>query len=176
VRPNPCSRHLYRSIRTSQRAILKRYPPRPKPLGLKRPALNDSARTTNYRITRGEWDHHPRARQKYITLSSASFNFQRRITCIESQQCSQWSLGGIMATFKCDVCQQESRFLSLQNSMRSAGVCRSTIYYWMERRWIHWRELPSGRRMICYNSLSRSARSETRSLPPPFGAGFVKPT
>jgi len=60
-----------------------------------------------------------------------------------------------MATFTCDVCQREARFLSLQNSMRSAGVCRSTIYYWMERGWIHWRELPSGRRLICHNSLSR---------------------
>jgi predicted DNA-binding transcriptional regulator AlpA len=79
-----------------------------------------------------------------------------------------------MATFTCDVCQRETRFLSLQNSMKSAGVCRSTMYYWMERGWIHWRELPSGRRMICYNSLSRPAVSETRSRSPLSGVGFAK--
>ena len=60
-----------------------------------------------------------------------------------------------MATFTCAVCLKESTFLSLQHSMRVAGVCRSTIYYWMEKGWIHWRELPSGRRLICGNSLSR---------------------
>jgi len=65
-----------------------------------------------------------------------------------------------VATFTCDVCHKEVHFLSLQNSMRSAGVCRSTIYYWMDRRWIHWRELPSGRRVICLNSLSRPAGIE----------------
>ena len=81
-----------------------------------------------------------------------------------------------MATFICDVCQREMRFLSLQNSMRSAGVCRSTIYYWMDREWIHWRVLPSGRRMICYNSLSRPVEvTVAHALPPLFSAGFAKP-
>ncbi len=36
------------------------------------------------------------------------------------------------------------------------GVSRSTIYYWMDRGWIHWRLLPSGRRVICMSSLSSS--------------------
>jgi predicted DNA-binding transcriptional regulator AlpA len=80
-----------------------------------------------------------------------------------------------MATFTCDVCQREARFLSLQNSMRSLGVCRSTIYYWMERGWIHWRTLPSGRRLICLNSLSRSAGDENKVFQPPSGASFAEP-
>jgi predicted DNA-binding transcriptional regulator AlpA len=63
-----------------------------------------------------------------------------------------------MAMFMCDHCMQETRFLSLQNARSTAGVCRSTIYYWMERGWIHWRELPSGRRLICLNSLSRTGK------------------
>jgi predicted DNA-binding transcriptional regulator AlpA len=79
-----------------------------------------------------------------------------------------------MATFKCDVCQMEVRFLSLQNSMHAAGVCRSTIYYWMERGWIHWRELPSGRRMICHNSLSRPGTGPSaRSVLPLTDPGFA---
>jgi predicted DNA-binding transcriptional regulator AlpA len=60
-----------------------------------------------------------------------------------------------MATFVCESCQKEVRFLPLRNATVTAGVCRSTIYYWMERGWIHWRELPSGRRLICLDSLSR---------------------
>jgi predicted DNA-binding transcriptional regulator AlpA len=81
-----------------------------------------------------------------------------------------------MATLYCDVCHQEVRFLSLQNSMKSAGVCRSTVYYWMERGWIHWRVLPSGRRLICHSSLSRPAGgTEARSLPPPSRTEFAKP-
>jgi predicted DNA-binding transcriptional regulator AlpA len=63
-----------------------------------------------------------------------------------------------MATFACESCQKEVRFLSLRNATLTAGVCRSTIYYWMERGWIHWRELPSGRRLICLDSLSRPAK------------------
>jgi predicted DNA-binding transcriptional regulator AlpA len=61
-----------------------------------------------------------------------------------------------MATFLCQHCRRETRFLSLQNAKTTAGVCRSTIYYWMERGWVHWRELPSGRRLICLDSLSRA--------------------
>jgi predicted DNA-binding transcriptional regulator AlpA len=81
----------------------------------------------------------------------------------------------VVATFTCDVCQRETRFLSVQCSVRSAGVCRSTIYYWMERGWIHWRELPSGRRIICHNSLSRPTATTGTSVPVSVpGAGFVK--
>jgi hypothetical protein len=59
-----------------------------------------------------------------------------------------------MATFFCDVCNLEANFLSLHHAMLKASVCRSTLYYWMQHGWVHWRELPSGRRLICINSLS----------------------
>ena len=39
-------------------------------------------------------------------------------------------------------------------------VSRSTMYYWMEHRWIHRRELPSGRGLICEASLSRRMRDQ----------------
>ena len=70
-----------------------------------------------------------------------------------------------MATFACDSCKKEVRFLTLQNATLIAGVCRSTMYYWIERGWVHWRQLPSGRRLICCNSLSRpGSRDFSRGL------------
>jgi len=33
--------------------------------------------------------------------------------------------------------------------------------YWMDHSWIHWRELPSSRRVICVESLSRPGHSES---------------
>jgi predicted DNA-binding transcriptional regulator AlpA len=62
-----------------------------------------------------------------------------------------------MAIFFCDRCQKETKFLPIHATREAAGVSRSTMYYWMERAWIHWRELPSGRRIICQASLSRRA-------------------
>src|SRR5260370_31406613 len=64
----------------------------------------------------------------------------------------------LSATQFCDHCQKESTFLPLHSGIVLAGVSRSTMYYWMERRWIHWRESPSGRRLICEASLSRPMR------------------
>jgi predicted DNA-binding transcriptional regulator AlpA len=64
----------------------------------------------------------------------------------------------LSATHFCDHCQQETQFLPLHSAIVLAGVSRSTMYYWMERRWIHWRESPSGRRLICEASLSRPMR------------------
>jgi predicted DNA-binding transcriptional regulator AlpA len=55
--------------------------------------------------------------------------------------------------FLCEHCHKETRFLPMQFAVSLTGRCRSTIYYWMERGWIHWRELPSGRRLICEESL-----------------------
>ena len=43
---------------------------------------------------------------------------------------------------------------TIRNTIQVAGISRSTLYYWMERAWIHWRELPSNRRVICQESLS----------------------
>lgn len=48
--------------------------------------------------------------------------------------------------------------MPIRKTILMAQVSRSTVYYWMDRAWIHWRELPSGRRIICQESLSRQAR------------------
>lgn len=63
------------------------------------------------------------------------------------------------STFFCEVCGKHAQFLGVPRAVRAASVSRSTIYYWMDRGWIHWRLLPSGRRVICLESLSRSAHS-----------------
>ena len=63
-----------------------------------------------------------------------------------------------MANFFCEYCGKETKFLSISAIQKVADVCRSTVYYWMDRAWIHWRELPSGRRIICQESLSHQAR------------------
>lgn len=71
----------------------------------------------------------------------------------------------ISAAFFCETCQKQTRFLPIHFALAVAGVSRSTMYYWMERGWIHWRELPSGRRVICQDSLSRQARKSVDDLP-----------
>jgi hypothetical protein len=57
----------------------------------------------------------------------------------------------LSARFFCEHCQKETHFLS-------------TIYYWMDRHWIHWRELPSRRRVICKESLSHEANTKPPSV------------
>jgi len=64
----------------------------------------------------------------------------------------------IVATLFCEHCHKETNFIPIRNTILTAGVSRSTVYYWMDHAWIHWRELPSGRRIICQESLSRRAR------------------
>lgn len=61
-----------------------------------------------------------------------------------------------LSCFFCDHCKRETHFIQIQRAATIVGVNRSTIYYWLDRDWIHWRELPSGRRVICQESLSRS--------------------
>lgn len=63
-----------------------------------------------------------------------------------------------MASLFCNYCGKETKFLPIHTIQQVAGVSRSTVYYWMDRAWIHWRELPSGRRIICKESISREAR------------------
>ncbi len=63
-----------------------------------------------------------------------------------------------MARLFCETCQKESNFLPIYVATKIAGVSRSTMYYWLERGWVHWRVLPSGRRVICEASLSRPAQ------------------
>lgn len=54
----------------------------------------------------------------------------------------------------CDNCKRETEFIPIYRAVSIASVSRSTIYYWMEKHWIHWRSLPSKRRVICRESLS----------------------
>jgi predicted DNA-binding transcriptional regulator AlpA len=63
-----------------------------------------------------------------------------------------------MAELHCETCNKVTRFLTIHFALQMVGVSRSTVYYWMEHAWIHCRELPSGRRVICQESLSRQAR------------------
>ena len=37
------------------------------------------------------------------------------------------------------------------------GVSRTTMYRWMQRKQVHWLEKPSGRAMICLQSVMRKA-------------------
>jgi len=73
----------------------------------------------------------------------------------------------LFAAYFCDHCQKETKFLPLHSAIALAAVSRSTMYYmyyWMEHRWIHWRESPSGRRLICEASLSRPMRDPPEIL------------
>lgn len=72
-----------------------------------------------------------------------------------------------MARFFCEGCQKESNFLPIYAVMKVAGVSRSTIYYWLEHGWVHSLQLPSGRRVICESSLSRSANAAPDVAPDP---------
>ena len=73
-----------------------------------------------------------------------------------------------MSTFFCERCCKETEFLPVFKAVKTAGVSRSTIYYWMDHSWIHWRELPSSRKVICVESLSRPGRdhSSTSEIKP----------
>ncbi|MFB3814337.1 MAG: hypothetical protein ACE14L_09500 [Terriglobales bacterium] len=55
----------------------------------------------------------------------------------------------------CEHCSSHTQFLHISEAIELVGVSRSTIYYWMDRSWIHWKVLPSGRRLICAQSLVR---------------------
>ena len=57
--------------------------------------------------------------------------------------------------FYCDQCGKESHFVPIHRVLKITGVSRSTIYYWIEKGWVHWIELPSQRRLICEESLLR---------------------
>lgn len=58
--------------------------------------------------------------------------------------------------FYCERCKKQTHFVPIYRARSVTGVSRSTIYYWMDRDWVHWIELPSRRKVICVESLSRS--------------------
>jgi hypothetical protein len=67
----------------------------------------------------------------------------------------------------CEHCRKGTKFVPIHIAAQAAGVSKPTVYYWMERGWVHWRELPSGRRVICEESLSRPARDPLSSTAHP---------
>jgi predicted DNA-binding transcriptional regulator AlpA len=70
------------------------------------------------------------------------------------------------STFFCEHCGNSSQFLNPTRAAAVAAVSRSTVYYWMSQGWVHWRILPSKRRVVCVQSLSRPVESaETETQP-----------
>jgi len=70
----------------------------------------------------------------------------------------------ISTGFLCERCQKQTSFVPIQFACALTGVSRSTIYYWMDRSWVHWLELPSGRRVICQESLTLRAPESAQTL------------
>lgn len=60
-----------------------------------------------------------------------------------------------ISCFYCDHCGKETHFVPIHKARKITGVSRSTIYYWFDKGWVHWVELPSQRRLICEESLLR---------------------
>ena len=58
-----------------------------------------------------------------------------------------------ISCFFCEHCKKETHFVPIHRAITIAGVSRSTIRYWMQKGWVHCLELPSGRRVICVESL-----------------------
>jgi hypothetical protein len=55
--------------------------------------------------------------------------------------------------FYCDHCGKETHFVPIHRAIVITGVSRSTIYYWIDKEWVHWVPLPSNRKVICEESL-----------------------
>ena len=55
--------------------------------------------------------------------------------------------------FFCEHCRKVTRFMPIHCASKEIGVSRTTMYTWMQRQQVHWLELPSGRAMICQESL-----------------------
>jgi len=70
--------------------------------------------------------------------------------------------------FFCEYCKKETRFLAIRHAIALTGRSKATMYRWMDRDWVHWRELP-GRcgRLICLESLSRMHQADSLPLPVP---------
>jgi predicted site-specific integrase-resolvase len=60
-----------------------------------------------------------------------------------------------MVLLFCEHCRASATFLPIHSAMNLFGVSRSTIYYWIRRGWVHWIELPSGRRLICTHAVGK---------------------
>jgi hypothetical protein len=58
-----------------------------------------------------------------------------------------------ISSFFCEHCKKETHFVPIHRAITIAGVSRSTIRYWKQKGWVHVEELPSGRKVICVESL-----------------------
>ena len=67
-------------------------------------------------------------------------------------------------TFFCGRCRKETKFLPIHFAVAATGVSRASFYRWMERRFIHYRELPTGHRMLCLDSIRKVAAIDLRLL------------
>jgi hypothetical protein len=66
------------------------------------------------------------------------------------------------ATFFCPICQKETKFLHIHSAAIMSAVTPKTIYNWMDRGWVHWKEMPSGRKLICEESLGHHVNPAQR--------------
>ncbi len=64
----------------------------------------------------------------------------------------------------CKQCSKERKFLPIHFAIAATGVSRASFYRWMERRVIHYRELPTGHRMLCLDSIKKVAAVDSRLL------------
>jgi len=69
-----------------------------------------------------------------------------------------------IACFFCDHCEKETHFVPIHRAITITGVSRSTIYYWIDKGWVHWVQLPSRRRVICEESLRRDQAEPIKLL------------
>jgi predicted DNA-binding transcriptional regulator AlpA len=54
----------------------------------------------------------------------------------------------------CDECKKETRWLTVPQAAEVVGRSERTIYYWIEHRLVHARQLPSGYgTRVCENCL-----------------------
>jgi predicted DNA-binding transcriptional regulator AlpA len=58
-----------------------------------------------------------------------------------------------ISNFYCDHCGKETHFVPIHRAIEITGVTRSTVYYWIDKDWVHWVKLPSNRTVICEESL-----------------------
>ncbi len=57
-------------------------------------------------------------------------------------------------TFLCEHCGCLTPFVGVSRVINLVSVSKSTVYYWMEHGWVHWKVLPNRRRVVCLGSLS----------------------
>jgi hypothetical protein len=71
-----------------------------------------------------------------------------------------------MARYFCVECGKLTDHLSVSGTAESIQVTRTTIYNWMRRRQVHWVLRPSGRKLICQESLVTPIPSRSQSAQP----------